>query len=1030
MKLRPSALAAILFAIGAPVFAGDAPSPARFHLPPLDQWLRGPIRVEVRNEVSGVAAAFDAPLFLEGEETIEALGLKVQGTWARVGDGVEWSLEFSGAKPRAGHTVLIDLPILSGTRALFTPSERGVMSLAAYPDFVPPPYAHLGWEDHRYYVLPLISVMEPASDSAVTVALPADANIPHLQFEWRKASTLRLRLEHRGMGGGKPSALKLLFFAHRADYRAALKAYSDRFPRYFKPALPRGEFEGAFWYHHIQDHPEFGEMARQNVRFTWTSFWFTHLGEYLPDEPEWYPYTYAKWWKLGQPMNDEKIRAFILDMHRQKIGVFAYFNVTEYGGYGGKSGNAETADRILREKFADALMKDEQGKPIGTWEGALAMNARSNCAIFPALADQLQRHVKRLPDLDGFVVDRLDWASRLDYGHDDGLTMLGKRAVENMAGPVAEGVAEVCRQAHAAGWRVYVNQFWRIEVLRDNDGYCHEDDFVRGLGYLSPFRPAAAWNMEKPYSGDLLQFEAQLKHRLQFAVFPQMIAHQFPISQQAPNPKAADLLELYAPLFAALDGKTQVLEPHCVSVSGANDCNLFLDRAGNFVVPVTSRTRFLARRANSGEQAAVVTIRLPAAQNLTWAKVVSADRLPYPGELKAVEGGVEITLPHHQTASLVVAGKGAAPPTSGQAGEPERLTALRDGRFPLGRPSAQVKPRLARSELGELKSGRIKVRGTHLGEKGKVTVSVNESTLAVAFHPQVAADGSRRHLASDENALTDVSGYNLSANRAVHAIAGMRTLSDGENGFNWQLPASGLPGDPPVVSLRYGDEGTWFLVEAIDCLVQRRDGKWLRVASWAPSDSEVSSGKHGQYTYRLHWREPMELTPSTAHYEGRDAKTAGAWKGKYGTRAAWLPNVSGMEAQAGYRLEVDGAAFVWDGATSDSRALDSPGVGVTNRQATCWFGNEAVSCVLTPPDAQPYRVTLYVLDYDRNGRANRIELSDEASVLATCETSKQENGQGTYLSLSVTGPVRVKLTKKAGFNAALSGVFIDPATSR
>ena len=183
---------------------------------------------------------------------------------------------------------------------------------------MPTPYAHLGWDDHRYYVLPLISVMEPASDSAVTVALPADANIPHLQFEWRDASTLRLRLEHRGMGGDKPSVLKLLFFAHRADYRAALKAYSDRFPRYFKPVQPRGEWEGAFWYHHIQDHPDFAEMARQNVRFTWTSFWFTHLGEYLPDEPEWYPYTYAKWWKLGQPMNDERIRAFIREMHTQQ----------------------------------------------------------------------------------------------------------------------------------------------------------------------------------------------------------------------------------------------------------------------------------------------------------------------------------------------------------------------------------------------------------------------------------------------------------------------------------------------------------------------------------------------------------------------------------------------------------------------------------------------------------------------------------------------------------------------------------------
>jgi hypothetical protein len=170
--------------------------------------------------------------------------------------------------------------------------------------------------------------------------------------------------------------------------------------------------------------------------------------------------------------------------------------------------------------------------------------------------------------------------------------------------------------------------------------------------------------------------------------------------------------------------------------------------------------------------------------------------------------------------------------------------------------------------------------------------------------------------------------------------------------------------------------------------------------------------------------------PSTARYEGRDSKTAGAWRGKYGTRAAWIPNVSGMEAQAGYRLEVDGAAYAWDSGTSDPRVLESPQVAVTTRKATCWFGTEAVSCVLTPPDGNPYRVSLYVLDYDHNRRANRIELSDEARVLAACETSEQENARGTYFSWSVTGPIRVKLTKKAGFNATLSGVFIDPAAPR
>ena len=54
---------------------------------------------------------------------------------------------------------------------------------------------------------------------------------PHLQFGWHDGKTLRMTLAHRGMGGGQPSPLTLLFFAHAADYRAALRAYSDAFPQ-------------------------------------------------------------------------------------------------------------------------------------------------------------------------------------------------------------------------------------------------------------------------------------------------------------------------------------------------------------------------------------------------------------------------------------------------------------------------------------------------------------------------------------------------------------------------------------------------------------------------------------------------------------------------------------------------------------------------------------------------------------------------------------------------------------------------------
>jgi hypothetical protein len=269
---------------------------------------------------------------------------------------------------------------------------------------------------------------------------------------------------------------------------------------------------------------------------------------------------------------------------------------------------------------------------------------------------QLERYIERLPELEGVIIDRLDWSSRLDYGHDDGFSMVGNQAVENMAMPVAEAVQEVCRMAHAANRRIIVNQFWRVEVLRDVDGYCHECDYVPALAYLAPYRPLSAWEERKKYDGDLLEFEKQMKLRLQFACFPQMIAHQFPISQQKPSPHAADFLELYAPLFDPLMGKRQVLLPHCVSATGENDVNLFLNGAGEYVAPLTSRTRHRSRGAEQMEEV-TVALKTPDAGELRSAKVYSADGPAYEAAISSSHGRATIQVAKHGTASVVVARK-------------------------------------------------------------------------------------------------------------------------------------------------------------------------------------------------------------------------------------------------------------------------------------------------------------------------------------------------------------------------------------
>jgi hypothetical protein len=610
-------------------------------------WLASAPTLTVTNEVTSVS---DSPL---GGE-IKALDLTISSRWSSTRFGLVWDLSFMGSGKRTGHEVTIDLPVLSPEMKIFTPSNDPEFPVSARPTYRPVAYASMGWDSGAAYVLPLITLQDPKTDQALTVALPPNVNTPHLQFEWIGGRIVRLTLAHRGMGEGKASPLRLLFYSHAADYRGALKAYSDEFPEYFEPPLPRGHAEGVFWYHHIQDHPDYAEMARQHVRYMWSSFWFRYLGDYMPDGPEWAPYTYACWWKLGQKMSDEKINAFIAEMRQHGIGIFAYFNVTEYGGVGGADGTSEAATHMLQTRFAASVVKDVQGREINAWEDDRAINPRQDGPIWAELQRQCESHIARLPDFEGFIIDRLDWASSYDYAHDDGFTTIGDLGVENMAVPVAAALQSVCRIAHAAHKRVYVNQFYRVEVLRDVDGYCHENDYVPALAYLAPYRPVSAWEMRKDYQGDLLEFEKQMKLRLRCAVFPQMIAHEFPISQQKPNPHAADLLELYAPLFEPLIGKRQVLLPHCVAATGENDVNLFLNGEGAYVVPLTSRTRHRSRGAEQVE-GVTVTIKTPDAGEIRSAEVYSADGPSYSVEVSALRGVATFRLAKHGTASVLVA---------------------------------------------------------------------------------------------------------------------------------------------------------------------------------------------------------------------------------------------------------------------------------------------------------------------------------------------------------------------------------------
>lgn len=898
------------------------------------------------------------------------------------GERALWTLTAAASAPRFEHELALDLDVLFPGAQLFTPSQYGVMDLDAYPTFEPATYGSYDWNGGQAYVLPLVSVMDPATDEALTLALAPDQNIPHLQVSWTGARTLHLAMARRGLGDGETVAVRLVVYVHAADYRSALAAYSTDYPAWFRPPLPRGETEGTFWYHHVHEHPGFEELSRQHVRAIWSSFWFPWLGEYLPVEHEWSPYTYARWWNLREKMSDEKIHAFIDELHEHGIGTYAYFNVTEYGGRGGEHGDMAAADRVIEESLEPALVRDEEGRTITTWEGSKVIDPGRDLPYRPFLVEQAQRHLERLPELAGFMVDRLDWASRFDFARGDGLSMIGDREVTNLALPVGDAVRELCRLSHERGKRVFVNQFWRVEILRDVDGYCHENDYLPAMAYVAPFRPASAWHQRADYTGDLLAFEAQMKRRLHWALFPQLIAHEFPISQQRPDERAADLMELYAPLFEPLIGKSQVLLPHCVEVTGANDVNLFRNGEGRYVAPVSSRVRFLCRAGRTREPVEV-TLRVPDLAELSWAHAYSLDGPPQRAEVVAGAKETVVRVPEHVTSTVVVIGTGGEPSLAGEA-DVERFGQLRERWFPNARLTANPSERPAGLEPQALE---LEVWGDSVG------VSRPHSIV------DVLVDGRK-----------------------------VGELREGDESFELALPAEELPHDPPSVALVPRDDGSWFLPAYAQWIARTSDGLRQRVAVWVPGDRCEAEGARG-VRLPLRWCEPETLPEVTARFEGVDLNTAGAWPGEYGELGAWLPGRAQDRAASDYNVAIrQGREFVWSAsAADDPRVPRDPANPDASLRAACWFDTEGVHLRVTPPDDAPYRLTLYLLDFDCAKRHQSVEIRRSRTRLDERELTAEELARGAYLSWTVTGSVDLRVKNLGGINAVLSGVFVDRA---
>jgi hypothetical protein len=163
--------------------------------------------------------------------------------------------------------------------------------------------------------------------------------------------------------------------------------------------------------------------------------------------------------------------------------------------------------------------------------------------------------------------------------------------------------------------------------------------------------------------------------------------------------------------------------------------------------------------------------------------------------------------------------------------------------------------------------------------------------------------------------------------------------------------------------------------------------------------------------------------PGTASFVKKDATTQGTWVGTYGARGYDIEGFS-QSLPSYASINTTGAStYTWAASAADTRALENP-PGGPDRSARTWYGG-SFTIDVNLSDGQVHDLALYAVDWDNGGRQEQIQVIDPATGKVLDSEVLSSFGTGAYLQWAVRGHVQIRVTRLAGINAVVSGLFLD-----
>ena len=164
---------------------------------------------------------------------------------------------------------------------------------------------------------------------------------------------------------------------------------------------------------------------------------------------------------------------------------------------------------------------------------------------------------------------------------------------------------------------------------------------------------------------------------------------------------------------------------------------------------------------------------------------------------------------------------------------------------------------------------------------------------------------------------------------------------------------------------------------------------------------------------------------AAATFVKMDVATQGSWKQMYGAEGAVIAaDSTQFPAYAQVTVAGQGQA-VWASTTVDARALQKS--STSERMASTWYSNSNFTIDVNPADSTSHQIGLYCIDWDGNGRIERIDLLDATSGAVLDSRTVLSFSGGQYFVWNVSGHVTFRVTAVFG-NAVVSGIFFGGGT--